>query len=111
MCHFKWAFQKDTWVMHLPIGELAHDFKYHVADLVRERINILIDEWDKVGSDDRKEIWKGLRELWDIPKNDAVEKKTMVYAETWKTFVKSREDPSFLKEGTESFAREKYDGG
>jgi hypothetical protein len=70
--------------------------------------------------------------LWDIPKNDAVEKKTMVYAgerwnsfknsltsrylvergkkfgmsaandysyidkETWKAFVKSREEPSFL---------------
>ncbi|KAK2424262.1 hypothetical protein QL285_034642 [Trifolium repens] len=31
--------------------------------------------------------------------------------QTWKTFVKSRENPSFLKEGTESFAREKYDGG
>ncbi|WJX28008.1 hypothetical protein P8452_16776 [Trifolium repens] len=44
----------DTWVMHLVLR--------------------------KVGSDDRKEIWKGLRELWDIPKNDVVEKKTMVYA-------------------------------
>jgi hypothetical protein len=44
-----------------PIGELAHDFKYHVAALARERISILIDEWDKVGSDDRNEIWKGLK--------------------------------------------------
>ncbi|WJX88780.1 hypothetical protein P8452_70828 [Trifolium repens] len=78
-------------------SELAHDFKYHVAALARERISILIDEWDKVGSDDRNEIWKGLKELWDIPKNDAVEKKTMVYAETWKAFVKSREEPSFLE--------------
>ncbi|WJX32874.1 hypothetical protein P8452_21151 [Trifolium repens] len=92
-------------------SELAHDFKYHVAALARERIGILIDEWDKVGSDDRKEIWKGLRELWDIPKNDAVEKKTMVYAETWKAFVKSREDPSFLvkrKRGQKAQSYNKY---
>ncbi|CAK8531762.1 unnamed protein product [Lathyrus sativus] len=46
-----------------PIGELAKDFKYHVACLAREKISILIDEWDKVGSEDRKEIWKRLEQI------------------------------------------------
>ncbi|WJX73089.1 hypothetical protein P8452_56910 [Trifolium repens] len=72
-----------------------------------------IDTWvmHLVGSDDRNEIWKGLKELWDIPKNDAVEKKTMVYAETWKAFVKSREEPSFLekrKRGQKAQSYNKY---
>ncbi|CAK8572394.1 unnamed protein product [Lathyrus sativus] len=129
-----------------PIGELAKDFKYHVACLTREKISILIDECDKVGSEDRKEIWKGLEQIWDISKNDVVDKKTMVYAgehwrsfknnltsrylnngiksvvsptddypyideETWKGFVKSREDPSFLekrKKGQETQSYNNY---
>lgn len=44
-----------------PIEELAKDFKYHVASLAREKISILINEWDNVGREDRDEIWKGLK--------------------------------------------------
>ncbi|XP_045827435.1 uncharacterized protein LOC123919543 isoform X2 [Trifolium pratense] len=73
-----------------PIGKTAHDFKYHVASLAREKISILINEWDKVGSEDRNEIWTGLKQVWDIPKNAAAEKKTMIYAgERWKAFKNS----------------------
>ncbi|KAK2369174.1 hypothetical protein QL285_082323 [Trifolium repens] len=73
-----------------PVGEHAKDFKYHVASLARESVSILKEDWDNVSDDDRAQIWKGLKEVWVIPTNEAFTKQTMMYAaERWKAFKNS----------------------
>ncbi|KAK2394716.1 hypothetical protein QL285_056518 [Trifolium repens] len=76
----------------LPIGENRKKFKSHVGSIARNKVCILVDDWDHVDVKVKDMIWDDIMLKWDIRDTD-IEKlkdKWISYAgERWRAFKTS----------------------
>ncbi|XP_045818718.1 uncharacterized protein LOC123911353 [Trifolium pratense] len=76
----------------LPLGANRKKFKSHVGSVARKTVSILVDEWEHVDENVKKQIWDDIMLTWDIRDTDIgkLKDKWISYAgERWRAFKTS----------------------